>query len=164
MQFQCIFIFPHLHTSASPSSLPLVLIPSALYLIQQPLCPPVIECVLTVHPRNYSLPPSAAVQHTQRSAQIDVVQLPAGQYFFDWVENMHLFLGGCPINTEHTFCFCLPIRLCYSGLTRSEGGRWGGRVSLWKHECQLEENCSSIRLVALVMFTSEMVWAGLKRV
>ncbi|KAG7235636.1 hypothetical protein INR49_002398 [Caranx melampygus] len=137
MQFQYIFIFSHLHTSTSPSPLPLVLIPSALYLIQQPLCPPVIECVLAAHPRNYSPPPSTAVQHTQHSAQIDVVQLPAGQYFFDWVENMYLFLGG--------------------GLTLSEGGRWGGHVSLWKHECQLEENCSCIRLVALTVFSSEMV-------
>lgn len=124
MQFQCIFIFPHLHTSTSPSFPPLVLIPSALYLIQQPLCPPVIECVLAAHPRNYSPPPSTAVQHTQRSAQIDVVQLPVGQYLFDWVENMHLFLGG--VSNKHrarlSASFYLYACVTVDWLALKEGG------------------------------------------
>ncbi len=54
-------------------SLVLVLIPSASYLIQWALCSAVIECVLATYPCNYSLL-SRAIQHTQHSEQVDVIQ------------------------------------------------------------------------------------------
>lgn len=85
--FQCYFK-PHtfkrvynvcLCTSLSLSPSPLVLIRTALYLSPRALCPEVIECVLAAYPCNYSLL-SRAIQHTQHSAQIDVVQYPTALF------------------------------------------------------------------------------------
>lgn len=113
------------------------------------LCPAVIECVLSPYPRNYS-PLSRAIQHTRRSAQIDVVQYPTALF---WLGRKCIFVpGGCSINTEQDI---LLLFLPFSLYTVCREGR----VRLWKTWMSIQRKLPIwTKLVFSLCVLSACVW------
>lgn len=108
-----------LHLSLPPSPRILVLTRSALYLIHRALCPAVIECVHAAYPCNYLLL-SRAIQHTQHSAQIDVIQYPTALFWLGG--KTHICFLKVYSYTEQDILLLFTFKLVHSLQPLSAGG------------------------------------------